>query len=49
MANKYKKIIVILNTRNNFSIKLRNICFVKMNVKKRTLSALDAFMDSLPC
>ena len=48
MANKYKKIIVILNIRNNFS-KLRNTCFVKMNVKKRTLSALDAFMDSLPC
>ena len=48
MAKKYKKIIVILNIRNNFS-KLRNICFVKMNVKKRTLSALDAFMDSLPC
>ena len=48
MANKYKKIIVILNIRNNFS-KLRNICFVKMNVIKRTLSVLDAFMDSLPC
>ena len=47
MANKYKKIIVILNIRNNFS-KLRNICCVKMNVKKRTLSTLDAFMDSLP-
>ena len=32
MANKYKKILVILNIRNNFS-KLRNICFVKMSVK----------------